>query len=98
MLREEVDADGIAEVVSKWTGVPVSRLLEGEVEKLLQMEDRLHERVIGQDDAVRVGGVGGAAQSRRSARPESPDWHVPVSGADGRRQDRTGAGAGGVHV
>ena len=53
MLREEVDADGIAEVVSKWTGVPVSRLLEGEVEKLLHMEQRLHERVVGQDDAVR---------------------------------------------
>ncbi len=53
MLREEVDADGIAEVVSKWTGVPVSRLLEGEVDKLLRMEDRLHQRVIGQDDAVK---------------------------------------------
>ncbi len=53
MLREEVDADGIAEVVSKWTGVPVSRLLEGEVEKLLRMEARLHERVVGQDDAVK---------------------------------------------
>ncbi len=53
MLREEVDADGIAEVVSKWTGIPVSRLLEGEVEKLLRMEDRLHERVVGQDDAVK---------------------------------------------
>ena len=52
MLREEVDADGIAEVVSRWTGIPVSRLLEGEIEKLLKMEDRLHERVIGQDDAV----------------------------------------------
>jgi ATP-dependent Clp protease ATP-binding subunit ClpB len=52
MLREEVDADGIAEVVSRWTGVPVSRLLEGEIEKLLRMEDRLHLRVVGQDDAV----------------------------------------------
>jgi ATP-dependent Clp protease ATP-binding subunit ClpB len=54
MLREEVDADGIAEVVSKWTGIPVSRLLEGEVEKLLKMEQRLHQRVIGQEDAVRA--------------------------------------------
>jgi ATP-dependent Clp protease ATP-binding subunit ClpB len=54
MLREEVDADGIAEVVSRWTGVPVARLLEGEIEKLLRMEARLHERVIGQDDAVRA--------------------------------------------
>jgi ATP-dependent Clp protease ATP-binding subunit ClpB len=54
MLREEVDADTIAEVVSRWTGIPVARLLEGETEKLLHMEERLHERVIGQDDAVRA--------------------------------------------
>jgi ATP-dependent Clp protease ATP-binding subunit ClpB len=51
-LKEEVDADDIAEIVSKWTGVPVSRLLEGEIEKLVHMEDRLHQRVIGQDEAV----------------------------------------------
>jgi ATP-dependent Clp protease ATP-binding subunit ClpB len=51
-LSEKVDADEIAEVVGKWTGIPVSRLLEGEVEKLLSMEDRLHLRVIGQDEAV----------------------------------------------
>jgi ATP-dependent Clp protease ATP-binding subunit ClpB len=54
MLREEVDADGIAEVVSKWTGVPVARLVEGEIEKLLKMEERLHARVVGQDDAVKA--------------------------------------------
>jgi ATP-dependent Clp protease ATP-binding subunit ClpB len=54
MLKEEVDADEVAAVVSRWTGIPVSRLMEGEVEKLLHMEDRLHERVIGQDDAVRA--------------------------------------------
>src|SRR5690606_30775556 len=54
MLREEVDADTIADVVSRWTGVPVSRLLEGEVEKLLHMEDRLQMRVIGQEDAVKA--------------------------------------------
>ncbi|MHB8491589.1 MAG: AAA family ATPase, partial [Solirubrobacteraceae bacterium] len=51
-LKEEVDSEDIAEVVARWTGVPVSRLLEGEVEKLIHMEDRLHERVIGQDEAV----------------------------------------------
>jgi ATP-dependent Clp protease ATP-binding subunit ClpB len=51
-LKEEVDADDIAEVVAKWTRIPVSRLLEGEIEKLVNMEARLHERVIGQDDAV----------------------------------------------
>src|SRR3954469_17866660 len=51
-LSERVDADEIAEVVGKWTGIPVSRLLEGEVEKLIHMEDRLHRRVIGQEEAV----------------------------------------------
>lgn len=52
MLKEEVDAEDIAEVVSKWTGVPVSRLLEGEMQKLIHLEVQLHKRVIGQDDAV----------------------------------------------
>ncbi len=52
MLKEEVDADEVAAIVSRWTGVPVARMLEGEIEKLLQMEARLHERVVGQDDAV----------------------------------------------
>jgi ATP-dependent Clp protease ATP-binding subunit ClpB len=52
MLKEEVDAEDIAEVVSKWTGVPVSRLLEGEMQKLIHLEAQLHKRVIGQDDAV----------------------------------------------
>jgi ATP-dependent Clp protease ATP-binding subunit ClpB len=51
-LKEEVDAEDIAEVVARWTGIPVSRLLEGEVEKLIHMEERLHERVVGQDEAV----------------------------------------------
>ena len=54
LLREEVTAEEVAEVVSKWTGVPVSRMLEGEREKLMQMETRLHDRVIGQDEAVRA--------------------------------------------
>ncbi len=52
MLKEEVDEEDIAEVVSKWTHIPVSRLMEGEVQKLLRMEERLHHRVIGQDEAV----------------------------------------------
>jgi ATP-dependent Clp protease ATP-binding subunit ClpB len=51
-LKERVDAEDVAEVVGKWTGIPVSRLLEGEVEKLVHMEERLHQRVIGQDEAV----------------------------------------------
>ena len=52
MLKEEVDSEDIAEVVSKWTGVPVSRLMEGEMAKLVRLEDVLHQRVVGQDDAV----------------------------------------------
>ncbi|MGQ0608320.1 MAG: ATP-dependent chaperone ClpB [Chloroflexota bacterium] len=52
LLKEEVDADDIAEVVARWTGIPVSRLMEGEAEKLLHMEDRLHARLIGQEEAV----------------------------------------------
>jgi ATP-dependent Clp protease ATP-binding subunit ClpB len=54
MLKEEVDEEDIAKIVSKWTGIPVSRMLEGEVKKLVQMEDRLRERVVGQDDALRT--------------------------------------------
>ncbi|HVU45744.1 MAG TPA: ATP-dependent chaperone ClpB, partial [Terracidiphilus sp.] len=54
MLKEEVDEEDIAKVVSKWTGIPVSRMLEGEVKKLVQMEDRLRERVVGQDAALSV--------------------------------------------
>jgi ATP-dependent Clp protease ATP-binding subunit ClpB len=54
LLKEEVDAEDIARVVANWTGIPVSKLLEGEVEKLLKMEDRLHRRVVGQDEAIRV--------------------------------------------
>jgi ATP-dependent Clp protease ATP-binding subunit ClpB len=52
MLKEEVDEEDVAEVVSKWTGVPISRLMEGEVEKLVHLEDHLHRRVVGQDEAV----------------------------------------------
>jgi len=52
MLKEEVEAEDIAEIVSKWTGIPVSRLMEGEKEKLLHMEERIKERIVGQDEAV----------------------------------------------
>ena len=62
MLREEVGSQDIAAVVSRWTGIPLSKLLEGEIEKLIHMEDRLHTRVIGQDEAV----VAVAAAVRRS--------------------------------
>ncbi|MEC4680098.1 MAG: AAA family ATPase, partial [Nitrospirota bacterium] len=54
LLKEEVDEEDIAEVVGRWTGIPVSRLMQGEVEKLLHLDDHLHQRVIGQDEAVRA--------------------------------------------
>lgn len=54
LLKEEVDEDDIAAIVSRWTGIPVSRLVEGEIEKLLKLEELLHQRVIGQDEAVQA--------------------------------------------
>src|SRR4029450_5338623 len=74
MLKEEVDEEDIAEVVSRWTGVPVSRLMEGEVQKLVRMEQVLHERVIGQDDAVGV--VANAIRRRRAG---LSDPHRPIA-------------------
>jgi ATP-dependent Clp protease ATP-binding subunit ClpB len=73
MLKEEVDEEDIAEVVSRWTGVPVSRLLEGEVQKLVKLEEVLHERVIGQDDAVTA-----VANAIRRSRAGLSDPHRPI--------------------
>ena len=73
MLKEEVDEEDVAEVVSKWTGVPVSRLLEGEIAKLVRMEDVLHERVIGQDEAVSA-----VANAIRRSRAGLSDPHRPI--------------------
>jgi ATP-dependent Clp protease ATP-binding subunit ClpB len=64
MLKEEVDAEDIAQVISRWTGIPVSRMLEGEREKLIHMEDRLGERVIGQKEAI--SGISNAVRRARS--------------------------------
>ena len=64
MLKEEVDEEDIAEVISKWTGVPVSRMLEGEIQKLLKMEERLRLRVVGQDEAI--GAVSNAVRRSRA--------------------------------
>ena len=64
LLQEEVTADDIAEIVAKWTGIPVARLMEGEMQKLLRMEERLHARVIGQDEAVTA--VANAVRRSRS--------------------------------
>jgi ATP-dependent Clp protease ATP-binding subunit ClpB len=73
MLKEEVDAEDIAEVVSKWTGVPVSRLMEGEMSKLVQLEELLHQRVIGQDDAVAA-----VANAIRRSRAGLSDPNRPI--------------------
>ena len=73
MLKEEVDAEEIAEVVSNWTGIPVSRLLEGEMEKLRRMEERLHTRVVGQDEAIRA-----VSNAVRRARTGLQDPNRPI--------------------
>jgi ATP-dependent Clp protease ATP-binding subunit ClpB len=73
MLKEEVDAEDIAEVVSKWTGVPVSRLLEGEMQKLVHLESLLHKRVIGQDAAVNA-----VANAIRRSRAGLSDPNRPI--------------------
>ncbi len=69
-LKDVVDAEDVAEVVAKWTGIPVSRLMEGEIEKLVHMEERLHQRVIGQDEAVEAVS---AALRRSRAGLQDPD-------------------------
>ncbi len=73
LLKEEVDAEDVAEVVSKWTGIPVSRLLEGEMRKLLEMERRLHEWVVGQDEAVQA-----VSDAIRRARAGLQDPRRPI--------------------
>ncbi|HET9661569.1 MAG TPA: ATP-dependent chaperone ClpB [Thermomicrobiales bacterium] len=73
LLKEEVDAEDIADVVSRWTGIPANRLMEGEIEKLLHLEDRLHERVVGQDEAVDA-----VASAIRRSRAGLSDPNKPI--------------------
>jgi ATP-dependent Clp protease ATP-binding subunit ClpB len=73
MVKEEVDEDDVAAVVARWTGIPVDRLLEGETEKLIHMEERLHERVVGQDEAVEA-----VANALRRARSGLQDPDRPI--------------------
>ena len=73
MLKEEVDAEDIAEVVSQWTGVPVSRLMEAEAAKLVHLEEHLHQRVVGQDDAVTA-----VANAIRRSRAGLSDPNRPI--------------------
>ncbi|MDQ4030464.1 MAG: AAA family ATPase, partial [Actinomycetota bacterium] len=73
MVKEEVDEEDVAQVVARWTGIPVSRLLEGEVEKLVHMEERLHRRVVGQDEAVAA-----VSNALRRARSGLQDPNRPI--------------------
>ncbi len=73
MLKEEVDEEDIAEIVSRWTHIPVSRLMEGEIQKLIHMEDRLHKRVVGQDEAIQA-----VANAIRRARAGLQDPNRPL--------------------
>jgi ATP-dependent Clp protease ATP-binding subunit ClpB len=73
MVKEEVDEDDVATVVARWTGIPVSRLVEGETEKLIHMEERLHQRVVGQDEAVEA-----VANALRRARTGLQDPNRPI--------------------
>jgi ATP-dependent Clp protease ATP-binding subunit ClpB len=73
MLKEEVDEEDIAQIVGKWTGIPVSRLMEGEIQKLLRMEERLHDRVVGQDEAINA-----VANAIRRARAGLQDPNRPL--------------------
>ncbi len=73
MLKEEVDEEDVARVVSKWTGIPVSKMLEGEMAKLVKMEERLRQRVVGQDDALRL-----VANAVRRSRAGLSDPHRPI--------------------
>jgi ATP-dependent Clp protease ATP-binding subunit ClpB len=73
LLKEQVDEEDIARVVAKWTGIPVSRLMEGEIQKLLRMEERLHQRVVGQDEAINA-----VANAIRRARAGLQDPNRPL--------------------
>ncbi|HLF36479.1 MAG TPA: ATP-dependent chaperone ClpB [Anaerolineales bacterium] len=73
LLKEEVEAEDVAAVVSRWTGIPVTRLIEGEMEKLVQMEDRIHQRLVGQTEAVRA-----VSNAVRRARSGIQDTQRPI--------------------
>ncbi len=98
MVKEEVDEDDVAEVVARWTGIPVDRLLEGETQKLIHMEERLHERVVGQDEAVEAVANALAPRALGAAGPEPADRLVRLPRPDRRREDRGRPGARRVHV
>src|SRR2546428_9872334 len=75
LLKEEVDEDDIARIVAKWTGIPVTRLIETETKKLVHMEDRLRQRVVGQEEAIVA-----VSDAVRRARARSDESHTPTGG------------------
>ena len=98
LLRDKVTDEEIARIVSRWTGIPVSKLVEGEREKLLRLPSILHQRVVGQDEAVEKGLRGHPPLARRHTGPEPAHRLVPLPRPHGRGQDGAGqdAGAGAV--
>ena len=93
LLKKEVDPEEIAEVVSQWTGIPVAKMLTTERDKLLKLEDQIHLRMVGQDDAGEGRRQRRPPEPRRVTRPESADRLVPLSRPDRRWQDRAGQSA-----
>ena len=96
LLKEEVDEEDIAQVVSRWTGIPLSKLLEGEIQKLLHLPEELHKRVVGQDEAVDA--VADAVMRARggSERSQAAHRQLHFPGTHRRRQNRAGSRAGAV--
>jgi len=88
ILKEEVTAEEIADIVARWTGVPVTKLIEGEREKILRLQSILHERVIGQDEAVDA--VSEAIMRARAGYQgsQSSNWLLSFSGSNRGRKDR----------
>ena len=87
-LFNEVNEESIAEVLALWTGIPVYKLTEEETAKLLRMEDELHKRIVGQDDAIKAGVAGDPPHARRPQGPEAPVGLVHLPRPVGRREDR----------
>ena len=93
LIKEEVDAEDIADVVSRWTGIPVNKMVQSEKEKLLHLEEELHSRVIGQEEAIR-----GAPFTRRVERPAPANRFIHLPRHHRRGQDRTRKGTGRISV
>ena len=97
-LHQEVTADDVADVVAKWTGIPVSRMLEGERERLTRLDEVLASRVIGQREAVEAVADAVPPGARRAARPQPSDRVLHLPRSYRRRKDRDGARTRGVLV